>query len=171
MEHSWTRKNLVAFACLILLSLSVDAQSDRSAPPSTPSSTTVLAAIDRMLGASTVSEAESQMRIVLDFAMAENVPVAIMVNPDLIPVDSGDESEIDVYYLVFYYAGAIKFDLGHPAEAYDPMPDMLAGVRAMITGMQIVKKERPDYEQPLLEDLAKIDESGGLENHVAKSFE
>jgi len=158
-------KKLGVTVCLAALLLAIDSSADESMKQVTPDAT-ILATIDRMLGASTVDEAKDEMRSILQLATTGSESVTIVIRPDLIPNKSDDDSEIDVYFMLFYMAGAIKFDLEHPTEAHDPTADLPSAIRAMIKGLQLLKTERSDVDQPLLEDLAKIDEAGGLDSLV-----
>ncbi len=68
--------------------------------------------------------------------------------------------------MTFYMAGAIKYDLEHPAEIEDQKAETQSAIRAMITGLRIYRTKDPSFKHPFIDELARIDATGLIEDFV-----
>lgn len=125
---------------------------------------TVLAAIDRMLGAKSVEDALDEVEAVLAYAAYEEAPIEIVIDENFFQFT--DNMSDDSFFMAFYFAGAIKFDLENPSASRDPVADTLSAIRATVTGLRIYQSVDPSFEHPFIEDLARLDKAGGLEEFV-----
>ena len=132
--------------------------------PAQADSATVLAAIDRMFGARTVTDAMDEIETVMAYAASESVPVQIVINEDFFRFT--DDIMNDAFFMAFYLAGAIKYDLRNPSASRDPDADALSAIRATITALRIYQSNDPCYEHPFIEKLAKLDKAGELQAFV-----
>lgn len=126
--------------------------------------TTILAAIKRMLGAKTVVVAMDEIETVMTYVASDPAPVQVVLNEQFFQFT--DDILNDSFFMAFYLAGAIKFDLENPSASRDPGADVLPAIRATITALRIYQSGDPYYEHPFIEKLAKLDKAGELEAFV-----
>lgn len=124
----------------------------------------VLAAIDRMLGAHTVAEADQEFLLITSYAASGNAPVNIVISDEYLELTN--DFIIDSYFIAFFLAGAIRFDLKHPELADHASADIPSALRAMISGLELYKTEDPGFSHPFVDKLARLDQQGALEEFV-----
>ena len=124
----------------------------------------ILAAIDRLLSARSVEHALNEVEAVIAYAAYEKAPIEIVIDENFFQFT--DNMSDDSFFMAFYFAGAIKFDLENPSASRDAIADVTSAIRATVTALRIYQSDDPAYERPFIEDLARLDKAGGLEEYV-----
>ena len=141
-------------------------KADTTPPKPIPSAAATLDAIDRILSNPQTESARAEYPLILDFAQRSDKVEIVLGRPFF--EFSGDK-RLDASLLAYYLAGAVKFDLAHPAQASDPRADVPDAVRAALVFYRKYRAAHPDTHSALFDHLDQVEREGALDAFVREA--
>jgi hypothetical protein len=136
------------------------------ADPAVPDRARVLQAIEVMFAATIDSKIGEERRLIASFA-DESDEVAITIASrftGFLQEDAPQAFKTDL--LGFYIAGAVKFDLEHPAQREDELADVAPALEAVLRRYAQIRAETEKYRSPFLDRFAAQLARGKLREYI-----
>jgi hypothetical protein len=122
----------------------------------------VLNSIKVMMDKPLTDEMVEAQKVVVKFADESN-DVGVLIDPAFY---KAKESDMEVFFLSYYIAGAVKYQLENPSKSGKPYASIPAAIRSELFIYKEVKKRLKGYQNDFYEHLADLDKQGKLEDFV-----